>query len=69
MNCWEESEKMEKKTWYLCDPDKNTECRKTGCVHNAAAIMKSCERTSHPEYAKLDEEGKPIIHSVSYDPS
>ena len=60
--------KMEKKTWYLCDPEKNKECRKMGCMHNAASISKSCELTSHPEFEKMDEDGNPVIHSVSYYP-
>lgn len=57
-----------KQIWYLCDPDKNTECRKSICKHNASAYTGCCIRTSHREYAKLDEEGKPIIQSVSYYP-
>lgn len=47
-------------TLYLCDPKKHTECTKTGCVHNPLAKHPFCRSTTHPEFAKLDEHGKPI---------
>lgn len=47
-------------TLYLCDPDKNTACSKTGCVHNPLAKYPCCRATKHPEFAKLDEDGDPI---------
>lgn len=51
---------MERPTLYLCDPDKNTECRKTSCVHNPVAVGPLCRSTKHFEFAKLDEDGDPI---------
>jgi hypothetical protein len=49
------------KIWYLCDPAKNFECRKSSCVHNTESEIRKCDRTSHIQYAMLDEKGKPII--------
>lgn len=52
---------MEKKpTLYICDPLKNTDCKKTGCVYNQDAPMKNCARTKNPAFAVLDENGEPI---------
>lgn len=36
---------------YLCDPNKNTECRKTGC-HLIGGL---CYHTTHAEFAKGEE--------------
>lgn len=47
-------------TLYLCDPDKNTACSKTGCVHNPLAKYPCCRATKHPEFAQRDEDGGPI---------
>lgn len=33
---------------YRCDPEKNRDCRKTGCYINGG----DCYQTQHPEYAK-----------------
>lgn len=41
--------KESKKAWYKCDPIKNTECRKTTCIHNKNAKFKICDRTSKVE--------------------
>lgn len=46
---------------YLCDPDKNQGCRKTACVHNPNAKYHRCEATTSPAFAKLDENGRPIL--------
>lgn len=35
---------------YLCDPQKNTECSKTGCQN-------SCFMTANKAYAKIDDDG------------
>ena len=43
---------------YLCDPDKNTKCRKTFC-------HEFCKATAFEEYAKRDENGAPIIATES----
>lgn len=47
-------------TLYLCDPDKNRACSKTGCVYNPLAKYPCCRATTHPEFAKLGESGEPI---------
>ena len=39
---------------YLCDPEKDEECSKMLC-------QKLCFQTFHKEYAKLDENGEPIV--------
>ena len=39
---------------YLCDPEKNTACRKTIC-------QRECKATVHREYAKLDANSEPIV--------
>ena len=36
------------KKLYLCDPEKNTECKKHGCGEY-------CFKTFNPEFAKIDE--------------
>ena len=51
---------MDRPTVYACDPKKNRECRKTGCVYNRNAVVKQCSMTTNPAYAKLDENGEPI---------
>lgn len=35
---------------YLCDPDKNTECKKTWCYRNGG----ECIHTVHKEYRRVD---------------
>lgn len=40
---------------YICDPSKNTECSKAGC------LMGWCKSTSYPQYAKLNDNGEPIF--------
>jgi hypothetical protein len=37
---------------YECDPEKNTECRKTGCYINGG----ECRHTTHAEYSRDDQE-------------
>lgn len=39
---------------YICEPEKNTECRKTLC-------QEFCKATAFEEYAKRDENGAPIV--------
>ncbi|MBP3573247.1 MAG: hypothetical protein J6J71_01415 [Prevotella sp.] len=41
---------------YKCDPEKNTECKKTICFTNGG----ECSATTNPEAAITDENGKPI---------
>lgn len=47
-------------TLYLCDPEKNTNCRKTACKYNPNAKHQRCEATKDPAFAKLDKNGCPI---------
>lgn len=44
---------------YLCDPEKNTECKKTYCKFRT--LCGECDSTSKEEYAKHDVYGKPIV--------
>ena len=46
----------ESKTWYVCDPQKNTDCRKRMCWIQGGP----CFRTSKTEFAEKDIHGKPI---------
>ena len=51
-------EKMnEEKTLYRCDPDRNTECRKTMCFRHGGFCGMVCRATTKPEYAARDEAG------------
>ena len=54
------------KTFYRCDPEKNTECRKRGCalVKKRGRTAGECEATENPEFAQLNEDGKPIVAFV-----
>ena len=47
-------------TLYLCDHTKNIECPKTSCKYNPDAKIRECTRTLKKEFAKLDENGKPL---------
>jgi len=42
---------MEKKAWYRCDPQKNTQCTKRGCKYNPNSAFPECDGTSHIEYS------------------
>lgn len=46
-------------TVYLCDPEKNTKCKKTSCAYKDAAFP--CHLTQEKEFARTDENGNPII--------
>ena len=45
-------------TVYLCNPELNTKCTKTGCgyIHEDGP----CFRTTNPEYAEVFDNGQPI---------
>lgn len=47
---------------FTCDPEKNPNCSKTGCYLNGG----KCSSTTHPEYAKQDENGY-LVDMVNYD--
>ena len=52
------------KIWYICDPEKNKECRKRNCRWNELVIGK-CKMTSNPEYAVRDKAtGEPIVGHI-----
>ncbi len=42
---------------YLCDPTKNIECKRSV---GGECCSEHCAATTNPEYAKLDEYGRPI---------
>ncbi|MBP3798022.1 MAG: hypothetical protein J6I46_09660 [Ruminococcus sp.] len=46
---------------YLCDHAKNTECPKTSCKYDPNAKFGECTNTTKKEFAKLDENGEPIV--------
>ena len=50
----------EEKVWYVCNPLRNTGCRKSGCAYNPKAKYGRCVRTSNPAFAVLDESGAPV---------
>ena len=47
---------------YECDPAKNRECRKVGCAFEPGNPVGFCSVTFREEFARLDENGKPIPH-------
>ena len=51
------------KTYFRCDPEKNTECKKRGCALVKQRGRKSgdCYVTEKAECAALNEAGKPIV--------
>ena len=52
---------MDGKTWYLCDPEKNTDCRKSNCCEHGGP----CELTSRKESAQLDPDGTPVMKKAT----
>lgn len=46
---------------YMCDHTKNTECPKTSCKYNPDAKFGECTNTAKKEFARLDENGEPIV--------
>ena len=42
---------MQGKLWYRCDPEKNIECKKSGCKSNKGSSYPICEYTSKKEYS------------------
>lgn len=58
---------MEQKRWYMCDPSKNTACKKRSCKYNPTAVYPVCDRTSNPAYAVLDEANRPRRQSMKKD--
>lgn len=45
---------------YLCDPEKNTECKKTSCLYGNGKYN-VCDATTKKEFAKLNENDEPIL--------
>ena len=54
------------KTFYRCDPEKNTECKKRNCAlaKKRGKLTGECEATDNPDFAQLNEAGKPIVAFV-----
>ena len=44
---------------YICDPEKNTMCPLN--TRKCASEKGDCKSTTYPQFAKLDENGNPII--------
>jgi len=60
---------MKKQEWfalYICDPEKNTECRKTGCRYMLTAEKGGmCNVTFKKECARIGPDGKPEVFAFS----
>lgn len=53
----------DKAVLYVCDPEKNTACRKTGCKYLLTqAEGGCCDATFHREFAREYSDGTPMIH-------
>ena len=54
------------RTYYKCDPEKNTECKKRSCalVKRRGKNPGECSATDNPDFAMLNEDGKPIVAFV-----
>lgn len=52
------------KTKYICDPKKNTECKKTSCWIYGGL----CNCTTKPECAALHENGQPMTAETDDQP-
>ena len=59
-------EYIPEKPLYLCDPEKNTSCKKTSCKYNPNAKWQDCTNTTDKEFAMLDEHGEPIKAPLIY---
>lgn len=46
---------------YICDPEKNTECKKSSCKADGKGY---CELTRKREAAKHKENGEPMVYSM-----
>lgn len=49
---------------YECDPNKNAECRKTGCVHNPNSVYPTCNMTAKKE---CSVNGTPYLVDITDD--
>ena len=53
----------DKATLYLCDPEKNTECRKTSCCYLLTREEGGvCEATFRRAFARTDGNGVPMVY-------
>ena len=52
---------------YKCDPEKNKTCRKRMCYTNLKGWKNPCRATRNPDYAVLDEKGRPIIDWIRFE--
>ena len=53
--------------YYLCDPKKNKQCKKTSCAYNKSAKYQNCKATTDYRFAQLDDKGNPIISAIVID--
>ena len=60
----DEKKAADELTLYLCDPMKNTACRKCYCLHRPDVKIWACDATTNPAFAVLDENGEPIRVNV-----
>lgn len=49
------------KKWYVCDPRKNTKCKKHTCIHNKSSVNPVCYATSDIIFRK---DGTPEYNHV-----
>ena len=53
----------ENATLYWCDPERNVDCRKLGCRYTLRPEEGGvCEATFRRAFARLDENGKPMVY-------
>lgn len=57
---------MIQRTFYRCDPEKNTACKKRGCalIRRGKRAGARCEATANPAFAVLNGEGRPVVAFV-----
>ena len=46
---------------YMCDPDKNKDCKKHMCFRREPCPKHPCRGTKNPDFAVKDKRGNPII--------
>ena len=54
---------MDNKIIYTCDPNKNTQCGKSGCKYNPNSKYPYCEHTAHKEFYA---DGMPMLLLCSH---
>lgn len=54
--------------WFLCDPEKNRECRKFHCAGGHGVTEEGCCMTTRKAYAQRDADGNAIRVHVTRKP-